>query len=176
MKRTGLYIFLTAAVIICLSVTAAAGDYLVGDSFPTPNAEGYWGPYGPAVTLYGGALVFDTSIPDAWVTLDYRDDIIAPDTYRYAVVTIKADDPGAAAGATMTFGDVRQSLAKWGITLNETYTTHALDLAAHGITKWGDAAQHEPDFAMNKAEAGNTVIYVDKILLTNNPPVFGGTN
>lgn len=169
MKRNLFVVLLLVSSFAFTSVAMAADDFVVANEFSGQDAEGYFGPYGPAYVLQDGALVFDSSINNAWVTLNFKDDNLAADAYKYAVITLKTDNPQDAAKVHMTLGNVGKSFADWGITLKTTYTTYVIDLAANGLTKWGDGTKGEPDFALNKAEAENAKIYVSKIVLTNNP-------
>ena len=146
-------------------------DYVVGDAFSGENAENYWGPYGNgSFVLEGGAIVFDTSVADAWLTLNFKEDPNPVDKYKYVVITLKADNPSDAANAHMKLGNLGMSFTDWGITLSTDYTAYVVDLVAKGVTAWGDASQGQPDFALNKVGAVSAKIYVDKIVLTNNPP------
>jgi LPXTG-motif cell wall-anchored protein len=169
MKRNLFVVLLVLSIFVFTSVAMAADDFVVANGFSGQDADGYFGPYGPAYVLQNGALVFDSSIDNAWVTLNFKDDNLAANAYKYAVITLKADNPQDAAKVHMTLGNVGKSFTDWGITLNTTYTTYAIDLAANGLTKWGDGAKGVPDFALNKADAKNAKIYVSKIVLTNNP-------
>lgn len=174
MKKVFFMGFLVVVVVISsLSIATAAykSDFNVGDKFLEQNAERYWGPYGPAFTLVGGALVFDSSVVDGWVTLNFKDDEMPADAYKYAVITIKADNPEDAQGAVMTFGNVKKTFTDWGIKLSNTYTVYYLDLVANGFTGWGDGRKALPDFALNTVPNKKFMIYVDKIKLTNKPPV-----
>lgn len=167
MKRNLFVVLVLLSIFVFTGVAMASDDFVVASEFSGQDSEGYWGPYGPAYILQDGALVFDSSIDDAWVTLNFKDDNLAANAYKYAVITLKADNPEDAAKAHMTLGNIRKSFAEWGITLKNTYTAYVIDLAAHGFKKWGDGTKSEPDFALNKGEAQNAKIYVSKIVLTN---------
>lgn len=152
-------------------------DFLVGEEFAEINeegVEGYRGPWGAegCFTLEDGAVVFDTSVPDAYITMDFTNDDLAGTDYQYAVVTLKTDKPEDAKNAHMKFGNTGRSFTDWGIELSDTYTTYAVDLWANGLTDWGDAGNYEPDFALNKVGAIDAVVYVSRILLTNDPPEY----
>ena len=174
MKKAFFMGLLMVAVLIAgLSVATAAynSDFNVGDKFLEQNAERYWGPYGPAFTLVGGALVFDSTVVDGWVTMNFKDDEMPADAYQYVVITVKADNPEDAQGAILTFGNVKKSFTDWGIKLSNTYAPFVLDLKANGFTGWGDGKKALPDFALNTVPNKKFMLYVDKIKLTNKPPV-----
>ncbi len=145
--------------------------YVVGDTFAASDADNYWGPYSDPVAfvLENGALVFDTSIAGGWLTLNFKDDALAADAYKYVVISVKvdsADNAADAEGAHFKFGDKGCSLADWGITgLNTSYKTFILDLAANGFTSWGTPPA--PDFAINQVDATTAKISIDYIKLAN---------
>jgi hypothetical protein len=174
MKKAFFMCLLLVIILISgLSIASAAynSDFNVGDKFLEQNAERYWGPYGPAFTLVGGALVFDSTVPDGWVTLNFKDDELPPDAYQYVILTVKADNPEDAQGAILTFGNVKKSFSDWGIKLSNTYAAYVLELKPNGFTAWGDGRKAIPDFALNTVPNKKFTIYVDKIKLTNKPPV-----
>lgn len=168
MKKNLFAVILLLSIFVFTSVAMAAGDFVVANGFSDQDGGGYFGPYGPAYKLQDGALVFDSSIANAWVTLNFKDDNLAANAYKYAVITLKADNSEDAAKVHMTLGDVGKSFTDWGISLKNTYTTCTVDLAANGLKKWGDGTKGVPDFALNKADAKNAKIYISKIILTNN--------
>ncbi len=147
-------------------------DFVVASKFPDQNAEGYWGPYGPAFTLKDDVLVFDSSIDNAWMTMNFKDDFMEAEDYRYVVITLKADDPDDAQNIVMTFGNIKKTFPQWGITLNTEYTTYIIDLKTQGLKNWGDGTKGEPDFALNKATANKAKLYVKSIILTNDPTEY----
>ncbi len=174
-KALFMVLLLIVALASSFSTATAANssDYLVGDRFLEQNGERYWGPYGPAYSLIGGALVFDNSVADGWVTLNFKDDEMANDAYRYALITLKTDSPADAQEVILTFGNVKKSFTEWGIQLNTKYTLYALDLPQNGFIAWGDGTKSIPDFALNVVPGKKFLVYVDRIKLTNNPPVTG---
>ena len=163
----GLLIFL-----LTLVFSFADDDFIVATKFTGQDGEGYWGPYGPAYTIKDGVLIFDSSIPNAWMTLNFKDDFMEAEDYRYVVITIKADDPKDAQNIVMTFGNLKKTFTDWGITLNTEFTTYIIDLKAHGLKNWGDGTKAEPDFALNKATANKAKIFVKSIILTNVPSKY----
>lgn len=158
--------------LVILGLAFGSDDFIVANKFSEQNAEGYWGPYGPAYTLKDGILIFDSSIPNAWMTLNFKDDFMEAEDYRYVVITLRADDPKDAQNIVMTFGDVKKTFPQWGITLSTEFTTYIIDLKAHGLTRWGDGTKAEPDFALNKATANKAKLYVKSIILTNDPSKY----
>ncbi len=171
MKKYFLISFLV--LILILTFTFSSDDFVVATKFSAPNEEGYWGPYGPAFTLEkNGILVFDSSIPNAWMTLNFKDDFMEPEDYKYVVITMKTDDPEDAQNIVMTFGDIKKPIKDWKIKLNKEFTTYIIDLHALGLTKWGDGTKAEPDFALNKATANKAKLFVQSIILTNDKEAF----
>uniref|UniRef100_A0A7C3SQ98 Uncharacterized protein n=1 Tax=Dictyoglomus turgidum TaxID=513050 RepID=A0A7C3SQ98_9BACT len=158
--------------LLTLVFSFADDDFIVATKFTGQDGEGYWGPYGPAYTIKDGVLIFDSSIPNAWMTLNFKDDFMEAEDYRYVVITIKADDPRDAQNIVMTFGNLKKTFTDWGITLNTEFTTYIIDLKAHGLKNWGDGTKAEPDFALNKATANKAKIFVKSIILTNVPSKY----
>jgi hypothetical protein len=158
--------------LLTLVFSFADDDFIVATKFTGQDGEGYWGPYGPAYTIKDGVLIFDSSIPNAWMTLNFKDDFMEAEDYRYVVITIKADDPKDAQNIVMTFGNLKKTFTDWGITLNTEFTTFIIDLKAHGLKNWGDGTKAEPDFALNKATANKAKIFVKSIILTNVPSKY----
>jgi|YelNatPaOPRAMG01_1025707.scaffolds.fasta_scaffold00908_10 hypothetical protein len=158
--------------LLTLVFSFADDDFIVATKFTGQDGEGYWGPYGPAYTIKDGVLIFDSSIPNAWMTLNFKDDFMEAEDYRYVVITIKADDPKDAQNIVMTFGNLKKTFTDWGITLNTEFTTYIIDLKAHGLKNWGDGTKAEPDFALNKATANKAKIFVKSIILTNVPSKY----
>jgi hypothetical protein len=158
--------------LLTLVFSFADDDFIVATKFTGQDGEGYWGPYGPAYTIKDGVLIFDSSIPNAWMTLNFKDDFMEAEDYRYVVITIKADDPKDAQSIVMTFGNLKKTFTDWGITLNTEFTTYIIDLKAHGLKNWGDGTKAEPDFALNKATANKAKIFVKSIILTNVPSKY----
>ncbi|MGQ9779539.1 MAG: hypothetical protein ACUVRM_06645, partial [Bacillota bacterium] len=76
-------------------------DFIVADEFN--GAENYAGPYGGAV-VESGTLKFDVAA--AWCTLNFINNeqfnAGGANTFKYAVITLRADNPEDAAKATMT--------------------------------------------------------------------------
>jgi len=167
MKKIILSILLITLLVTLSIVLADDEDFIVAESFSEVNGDGFWGPYGPAYTLKDGALVFDSSIDNAWVTLNFKDDFLEPDAYRYVKITMKTDDPTDGAKIVMTFGNIKKPISEWGIVLKTEYTTYVIDLFKQGLTKWGDGFKAEPDFALNKGSAVKAKLYVKSIILTN---------
>jgi len=158
--------------LLTLVFSFADDDFIVATKFTGQDGEGYWGPYGPAYTIKDGVLIFDSSIPNAWMTLNFKDDFMEAEDYRYVIITIKADDPKDAQNIVMTFGNLKKTFTDWGITLNTEFTTYIIDLKAHGLKNWGDGTKAEPDFALNKATANKAKIFVKSIILTNVPSKY----
>jgi len=158
--------------LLTLVFSFADDDFIVATKFTGQDGEGYWGPYGPAYTIKDGVLIFDSSIPNAWMTLNFKDDFMEAEDYRYVVITIKVDDPKDAQNIVMTFGNLKKTFTDWGITLNTEFTTYIIDLKAHGLKNWGDGTKAEPDFALNKATANKAKIFVKSIILTNVPSKY----
>jgi|GEM_PF-796000 len=170
MKKVLLAILIVMSLLLYSGFAVAANDFVIANGFNGQDGDGYWGPYGPAFTLENGALVFDSSIDNAWVTLNFKkDDNFTATSYKYLVITLKSDKPQDGEKVHMTLGNVGKSFGDWGITLDTNYKTYTIDLAANGVTKWGDAEKQTPDFALNKAEAQNAKIYLTKMVLTNSP-------
>lgn len=159
-------------LVLLLVFTFADDDFIVATKFEEQNGEGYWGPYGPAYKLEKGVLVFDSSIENAWMTLNFKDDFMEAEDYRYVVITIKADDPKDAQNIVMTLGNLKKTFTDWGITLTTDFKTYVIDLFAHGLKNWGDGTKAEPDLAFNKAGAIKAKIYVKSMMLTNNPTKY----
>ncbi len=158
--------------LLTLVFSFADDDFIVATKFAGQDGEGYWGPYGPAYTIKDGVLIFDSSIPNAWMTLNFKDDFMEAEDYRYVVITIKVDDPKDVQNIVMTFGNLKKTFTDWGITLNTEFTTYIIDLKAHGLKNWGDGTKAEPDFALNKAIANKAKIFVKSIILTNVPSKY----
>lgn len=158
--------------LLTLVFSFADDDFIVATKFTGQDGEGYWGPYGPAYTIKDGVLIFDSSITNAWMTLNFKDDFMEAEDYRYVVITIKADDPKDAQNIVMTFGNLKKTFTDWEITLNTEFTTYIIDLKAHGLKNWGDGTKAEPDFALNKATANKAKIFVRSIILTNVPSKY----
>jgi hypothetical protein len=133
------------------------------------NGENFWGPWGTAYSLVGGALVFDNGISGGWVTLNWKDEFPVS-TYQYVQISVKADNPADAQGVILTFGNVKKSFTDWGITLSKDYTVYTLDLAKNGVTVWPNGKQDLPDFALNVVPDKKFTIRVNKIKLTNTAP------
>lgn len=157
---------------LTLVLTLADDEFIVATKFTGQDGEGYWGPYGPAYTIKDGVLIFDSSIPNAWMTLNFKDDFMEADDYRYVVITVRADDPKDAQNVLVTFGNLKKTFTEWGITLSTNFTTYIIDLKAHGLKNWGDGTKAEPDFALNKHNANKAKVYVQSIILTNNPAKY----
>ncbi|MCX7941963.1 MAG: hypothetical protein N2516_02580 [Dictyoglomaceae bacterium] len=170
MKKYFLIVSLILVSLITFSLSS--DDFVVATKFSGPNEEGYWGPYGPAFTLKDNVLIFDSSIPNAWMTLNFKDDFMEPEDYRYVVITMRADDPEDAQNILMTFGDIKKPIKDWKIKLKTEFTTYILDLFEFGLTKWGDGTKAEPDFALNKATAKKAKLFVQSIILTNDKEAF----
>ncbi len=172
MKKTffmGLLLVIVLTVGLCTVSAANAWDYVVAEKFEDQDGENYWGPYGPAYMLMDGALVFDNSIANGWVTLNFKDERLAKESYRYVVISVKTDNPADAQGVILTFGNVKKPFSDWGIKLSNTYTVYVLDLSKHGFTAWGDGAKSIPDFALNVVPGKNFALFINQIKLTNNP-------
>lgn len=187
--RIALFTLLTAALLgqaAPLPASAAAKDFIIGKNNFHENGkygqDGYFGPWweGDCLTFAGGALVFDTSVENAWVTMNLSDDTLDIAQYKYMVVTIKTDAPAQAENFAMTIGkkagkggrkaNCGKTLAEWTLAdgshpkaLTTQYVTLKIDLAKSGVISFDG----DPDFALNKGDAKNAKIYISELYLTN---------
>lgn len=193
--------FLALAIAVIFTATlslpaqAAAKDYVVGKSNFHENgkygADGFFGPWWEdgCLSFESGALVFDTSVDNAWMTLNFTDDTLDSSQYKYMVVKIKTNDPKQSENFAMTIGkkagksgrkaNCGQTYTEWTLAdgshpkpLTTQYTTIVVDLAKSGVISF----EGDPDFALNKGDAKNSKIYISDLYLTNtNPGGSGGT-
>ncbi|NLG84849.1 MAG: hypothetical protein GX493_09660 [Firmicutes bacterium] len=151
------------------SFSPTAEDFIVADKFDS-TTENFEGPWGSAV-IENETLKFDVS--GAWCTLNFmhNEQFYAggTNTFKYAVITLRSDKPGEAINATMTLGNKQKYFTEWKIAFDTVAKTYAIDLAAHGVTNWGDEREptYAPDFAMNNGGATSSYIYIERIILTN---------
>lgn len=190
-KKIRIFIFSLLALALLgqavpLPAHAAAKDFVIGKSNFHENGkygqDGYFGPWweGDCLSFESGVLVFDTSVENAWMTMNLSDDTLDISQYKYMVVKIKTDAPAQAENFAMTIGkkagkngrkaNCGKMLTEWTLAdgshpkpLTNQYTTLTIDLAKSGVISF----EGDPDFALNKGDAKNAKIYISELYLTN---------
>lgn len=190
-KKIRIFIFLLLALALLgqavpLPAHAAAKDFVIGKSNFHENGkygqDGYFGPWweGDCLSFESGVLVFNTSVENAWMTMNLSDDTLDISQYKYMVVKIKTDAPAQAENFAMTIGkkagknsrkaNCGKTLTEWTLAdgshpkpLTNQYTTLTIDLAKSGVISF----EGDPDFALNKGDAKNAKIYISELYLTN---------
>ena len=196
MRLWGVFLALAVAALTPLAAAADDADFIVGNnSFHDTGVYGKDGYFGPwyqdgCISYENGALVMDTSVDNAWITLNFINDTLDVPQYKYMVIKIKADNPAQAKGFTLTVGQLpgkrEGSFALNGKVftdlvladgshpsgLTTSYQTFCVDIAKNGATTF--MGKDMADFAMNKGDAGNAKISVSEIYLTNKAPASTG--
>lgn len=196
-KKIRIFIFSLLALALLgqavpLPVHAAAKDFVIGKNNFHENGkygqDGYFGPWweGDCLSFESGVLVFDTSVENAWMTMNLSDDTLDSSQYKYMVVKIKTNAPAQAENFAMTIGkkagkngrkaNCGKTLTEWTLAdgshpkpLTSQYATLTIDLAKSGVISF----EGDPDFALNKGDAKNAKIYISELYLTNTNPGGG---